>query len=150
MTEAVERGLDLLDDRRVDLRGRIDHDASFDPLGMVRGEPVRQQPAERVAAHHDAFEPERVEKPENVARVIVHRVARRGRIALATAAHVEREHMGHVREPRAHEPVEGVRVRREAGSEHEDRPVAAVVEVVHPDPVRVHKAVAHDPASPLG
>ena len=51
------------------------------------------QPAERVAAHHDALELERVEKPEDVARVILHRVAGRRRVALAAATHVEREHV---------------------------------------------------------
>ena len=147
--EAVERGLDLVDHRRVELRGRIDRDAAFDPIGMVRGEPVGQQPAERVADDHDALEPERVEEPEHVAAVILDRVPRRRRVALAAAAHVERENVGHVRQPRVDEPVEGVGVRGEAGKEHERGAVATVVEVVQPDPVRLDEAVAHDRASSL-
>ena len=73
---------------------------------MVGGQPVGQQPAERVAAHHDPVELERVEEPDHVAGVILHRVAGRRGIALAAAAQVEREHVRDVPEPRAHEPVE--------------------------------------------
>ena len=139
--EAIERGLDLDDQRRVDRRGRIDHDASLDPLGMVRSQPVGQQPSERVAAHHDALELERIEQPENVPRMILHRVAVRRRVALAASTHVEREHVAHIPEARAHEPVEGMRVRRQAGREHERRARAPMVEVVHPDPVRLDEPV---------
>ena len=102
-----------------------------------------------MADQHDAFELERVEEAEDVARVILDRVSRRRRVALAAAAHVEREHVARVREPRVHEPVEGVGVRSQAGNEHEDAAFAPVVEVVQPDPVRLHEAVAHDRASSL-
>ena len=102
-----------------------------------------------MADQHDTVELECVEQAEDVARMVLDRVSGRRCIALATATHVQREHVAQVGEPRMHEPVEGVGVRRQAGDEHEHGAVAAVVEVVHPDPVRLDVAVAHDRASSL-
>ena len=81
--------------------------------------------------------------------MVFDRVTGGRRIALATAAHVQSEHVAQVGEPRMHEPVEGVGVRRQAGDEHENGAFATVVEVVHPDPVRLDVAVTHDRASSL-
>ena len=94
-----------------------------------------------MAAHHDALELERIEQPEHVTGVILHRVAVRRRVALAASTHVERKHVGDIPETRPHEPAEGVRVRRQARREHEGRPRAAVVEIVQPDPVRLDEPV---------
>ena len=94
-----------------------------------------------MASHHDALELERIEQPEDVPGVILHRVAGRRRIALAASTHVEREHVGHIPEACPHEAAEGVRVRRQARREHERRPRAAMVEIVQPDPVRLDEPV---------
>ena len=99
-------------------------------------------------AEQDAVEPERVEEAEQVGRVVVHRVAVVGRVAQAAAAEVDREHAERGREPGGGEPVEEVRVRREAVGQDERRPVAAVVEQVEANPVRLDEpALAHDAPS---
>ena len=98
---------------------------------------------------HDTGEVECVEEAEDVARMVFDRVTGGRRIALATAAHIQREHVAQVGEPGMHEPVEGVGIRRQAGDEQEHGAFATVVEVVHPDPVRLDVAVTHDRASSL-
>jgi hypothetical protein len=47
-----------------------------------------------VAAHDDPLEPERVEEAEDVQRVVLHRVAGVGLVALAAAAQIEGEDGG--------------------------------------------------------
>ena len=116
---------------------------------MVRGKPVGQQPTERVAAHHDPLEAELVEQPEDVAGVILHRISRRRRVALAPATQVECDHVRHLREPRVHEPVEGVCIRRQSRRQDQDRAGAGMIEIVQPDPVRLRVPVVHDPSLSL-
>ena len=57
-----------------------------------------------MAAHDDALEPERVEEAEDVLRVVLHRVAGVGLVALAATAQVESEDGGRPGEARRDRP----------------------------------------------
>ena len=67
-------------------------------------------------------------------------------IALAASTHVERKDACGVPEPCAHEPTEGMCVRRQSWREHENGTNTGMVEIVHPDPVRLDVPIAraHD------
>ena len=96
-----------------------------------------------MSSHHDRIEPELVEEAEHVLRVILHAIALVRLVALAAAPQIEGEDVGDIRETRRHEPVEGVRVRRQTGREHERRPRPRMVEVMQPNPVGLDVAIAH-------
>ncbi len=145
LVEPRKRRAHLVEHRRVDLVGHVEHHGPLDPLRRGGGQEQRQQTSEGVPAEQDAVEPERVEEAEQVGRVLVHRVAVVRRVAQAAAAEVDREHAERGREPGGGEPVEEVGVRREAVGKDEHRPVAAVIEQVEADPVRLDEpALAHD------
>ena len=75
--------------------------------------------------------------------MVHHRVTGVGLVALAATAEVDGEDGCGTGEPCLDETVEGVRVRRQAVSEDQDRLGAGVLDVVKPNAVRLDVAVAH-------
>ena len=82
--EPCERRRDLVEDREVDLRRRVEDDCLLDPVEVVCRDVVGEEAAEGVAAEDHALELERVEGAEQVGRVVGHHEAG-GRLALRRA-----------------------------------------------------------------
>ena len=114
---------------------RVNDDHLAHPFGVMRGDVDGKIRPEGVPAQHHAFEVQRIEERQHVARVVRHPVSGRRPVALAAAAKIGRHDPELGVEPRGDQSPELVGVGGEAVQQDQRRVVTGEVEQVEADAV---------------